>query len=582
MAYHRLMNRHSLRDLHVALALALALAFALTLAGCGAGALTPDPGASLDGAVADSTITQPDAFGDNARCEAELAATWKAAPPVVGLGSAMSIASYQGVIGKLMSDFQVPGGAVAVTRNGKLVMAIGIGLAEVENLQPAHPDQLFRLASLSKQITSAAVLRLAATGKLDLDEPAFPILADLTPLPGKSVNPALAKVTVRQLLQHTGGWNRDFERVGDPMFASFAISSALGKPGPASCEDTIRYMLDKAPTSAPGSTYCYSNFGYCVLGRILERRAQTGYEAYVRSNWLRPAGATRTQLGKTLLGDRADDEVRYYGYPGEPLANSIFPSMPGQVPWEYGGWAIEAMDAHGGWISSVVDLLHSQLAADGLPDPADLVDANQLAAMLANPAVPSCTAQGTATPADPAYWYGFGWSVNKYGNHWHSGALSGTATFDATLANGYSWAAFFNSRPADGAFYGRLDGDLWNAWDPVHKQNGFSSEDWFNQFPAEGFSPWMDARSFNAEIGRRRAQGQYAMRLEGRSTAGVENRAEWAPLPPTKSVDYTVDMDCVAYRGKDAAARAQGLRAVSVQSFVDGSGRKRFQASWAK
>src|SRR5262249_53040493 len=159
-------------------------------------------------------------------------------------------------------------------------------------------------------------------------------------------------------------------------------------------------------------------------------------------SWLTPAGATRTRLGKTLLDGRADDEVIYHGYPGEPLANSIFPSMPGQVPWEYGGWSIEAMDAHGGWIASVGDRLHWLAAGRGLPAPADLLDADALAQMLGNPDVPSCTAQGGTTPADPAYWYGFGWSVNKYGNHWHTGSLDGTSTEDATLSNGYSWSAF--------------------------------------------------------------------------------------------------------------------------------------------
>ena len=60
---------------------------------------------------------------------------------------------------------------------------------------------------------------------------------------------------------------------------------------------------------------------------------------------LEPAHQPEPDRAADGRANRADDEVLYYGYPGEPLANSIFPSMPGQVPWEYGGWAIEAMEA---------------------------------------------------------------------------------------------------------------------------------------------------------------------------------------------------------------------------------------------
>lgn len=318
-----------------------------------------------------------------------------------------------------------------------------------------------------------------------------------------------------------------------------------------------------------------------MLGRVIERRSKQGYEAYVRASLLDPSGARRMRLGKTLLSDRADDEVRYHGYPGEPMANSIFPQMPGQVPWEYGGWAIEAMDAHGGWIASVVDMLSTQLRSDGLPAPADLFDANQRAILYGNPGVPSCTAKGGTVDADPGYWYGFGWSVNKYGNHWHTGALSGTATFDATLANGYSWAAFFNSRPADGGFYGRLDGDLWNAWTPVDKAGGFSSEDFYDQYAA-GFGDWKEATQFSAEWGRL-AGGEYPVRLEGQRQSGATRyRAAWAKAHASMKVDAVLGADCLDYRAKDAALAKGGYRPVAIQSYVDEAGRKRFQASWAR
>src|SRR6187455_122741 len=103
---------------------------------------------------------------------------------------------------------KTPGGALAVVKDGRLVYAKGFGLGDVVNKAPVEPTSLFRIASLSKPITAVAVLRLAQEGKLDLDAKAFALL-DLKAPEGSSVDPRLAVITIRQLLQHTGGWNRE-------------------------------------------------------------------------------------------------------------------------------------------------------------------------------------------------------------------------------------------------------------------------------------------------------------------------------------------------------------------------------------
>src|SRR5262245_36123915 len=100
---------------------------------------------------------------------------------------------------------KTPGGALAVAKDGRLVYAKGFGLGDVVNKAPVEPTSLFRIASLTKPITAVAVLRLAQEGKLDLDAKAFALL-DLKAPDGATVDPRLAEITVRQLLQHTGGW----------------------------------------------------------------------------------------------------------------------------------------------------------------------------------------------------------------------------------------------------------------------------------------------------------------------------------------------------------------------------------------
>lgn len=558
------------RSAHLALAM-------LLVAGCD-DAATPT-GADL-AAPADLAIA-PDASLENAACEQALFAGWRANLPSVGMASKGAAASYDAVIGKLMRDFGVPGGAVAVMKDGRLVFAKGYGFADRDDPQLTHPDDLFRVASVSKQVTAAAILKLIEMGKLALDEKPFDILADLQPLPGKSRAPKLAAITIQNLLQHSGGWNRD--STYDPMFRAPTIAAALGTMGPPDGNGIIRYMLDKAPTYDAGTTYCYSNFGYCVLGRIIERRGGLPYDQFVKQHVLGPLGAKRMALGRSFEDERADGEVRYYDYPGAPMAQSVFPDRPGQVPWPYGGYSQEEMDANGGWIASPIDLLRFQRSLDGRQPPADILAANSIAKMIENPLIPVyCTANGkTAAFADVnAYWYGFGWQVNKYKNWWHTGSLPGTMTEVVRADNGFGWAAFFNTRPQDsGGFINRLDQDLWTALNGA--KNDWPTQDWFDQYDA--FSPWLAEGDFAKAADQARMTGLHASRLEGRSAGGrKEFRAQWATVPPGTSFEAAIDLDCLSFEAARARNDGAGASLTNLQSFADGAGRRRFQAIWMK
>jgi len=241
------------------------------------------------------------------------------------------LAAFDQLVEGLLQKYDVPGAALAVVKDGRLVLARGYGLADKEQHQPVQPDSLFRIASLSKPFTSVAILTLVERGKLRLEDRAFALLGL-----GKPSDPRLEKITIRELLQHAGGWDR--ETSFDPMFIPFRAAKAVGAPAPASCETVIRYMLTQPLQSDPGTAYRYSNFGYCVLGRVIEKVSGQSYEAYVRSAVLAPIGITRMRIGHTLPGERAPGEVRYYDFPGAPLVRSVFPAHPGQVPQPYGGW----------------------------------------------------------------------------------------------------------------------------------------------------------------------------------------------------------------------------------------------------
>ena len=126
------------------------------------------------------------------------------------------------------------------------------------------------------------------------------------------MDPRWHEITVRHCLQHTGGWNRD--KSFDPMSAETAeqVAKALRVPLPVHPRQIIRYTMGKPLDFDPGTAYAYSNFGYCVLGRVIEAVTGKPYHEVVREKILAPLGIRGMQLGKNLLKDRAAGEVKYY------------------------------------------------------------------------------------------------------------------------------------------------------------------------------------------------------------------------------------------------------------------------------
>jgi CubicO group peptidase (beta-lactamase class C family) len=346
-------------------------------------------------------------------------------------------------VNAFMAARKVPGGALAVVKNGRLIYARGYGWADRDKKVPVHPDSLFRIASLSKPITAVAILQLIEEGKLSLETKAF---AFLKLLRHDNVDPRLERVTIRQLLQHTGGWDRN--KSFDPMFRPTLIADALGITGPADQAAVIQYMLRQPLDFDPGTRYAYSNFGYCVLGRVIERITGQSYEKAVQGKVLDPLGAHRMRLGGSLKTGKAKDEVCYYTVE-QGLARNVFRTPPERVPWPYGGFHLEAMDAHGGWIASVVDLARFAARFDA-PGDNPLLKRASVDVMYEPPPPPVSRNPDGALEKS---WYGCGWAVRPAqrgkANYWHSGSLPGTATLLVRRWDGLSWAVLFNQRSED-------------------------------------------------------------------------------------------------------------------------------------
>ena len=235
-------------------------------------------------------------------------------PDIVQTGQFVpGLEPYDRIVARTMRDHRIPGAAVAVVRHGRLVYARGFGMADRLREVPVQPDSLFRIASLSKPITAVAVLKLVEDGRLELDARVFrDLLAGIEPHPPKY--PRMNEITVRDLLRHSGGFDRD--RSGDVQWEQKKISRKLRKSPPLDCADVIAYMKRQRLDFSPGERYAYSNFGYCALGRVIEQASGMSYEDYVRREVLIPAGAGRMRLADPFLEGRLENEVMYYDYSG--------------------------------------------------------------------------------------------------------------------------------------------------------------------------------------------------------------------------------------------------------------------------
>lgn len=168
-------------------------------------------------------------------------------------------------------------GAVLVAKDGKTVFAQAYGLADREKKTPNTLKTRFRLGSMNKMFTAVATLQLVQNGKLDLKAPLGNYLTDY---PNKDV---ASKVTIEQMLSHTGGMGNIF----GPEFAKNRLELKT-------LQDYVKLYGNRGPEFEPGSRWQYSNYGFLLLGVIVEKVSGQDYYDYVRDHIFKPAGMTAT------------------------------------------------------------------------------------------------------------------------------------------------------------------------------------------------------------------------------------------------------------------------------------------------
>jgi CubicO group peptidase (beta-lactamase class C family) len=365
-------------------------------------------------------------------------------------GEEPTVRTAEQVITDFMRNWNIPGGAVAISKEGRMIYNRGFGFADQARTIPVTSSHRFRIASVSKPVTSVAVMKLAAEGYFSLDDKVFGQgrLIDDPYYVSVVSDRRIYSITVRHLLEHTAGWDRSRSTDGyshsDPAFFPLHVTASENEPNPVGDSTIIRFSLRKGLHHKPGSRFAYSNVGYLVLGKIIEKVTGMAYEDYVSSALLEPLA-----IRDMALGRNASSLAREVEYSSPFYSESVYGNGR-QVPSHYGGFNLEAMNAHGGWVATPADLVKFLLAVDGFDSSPDLL--------------PKSTVEEMSRPSAANPQYAKGWQVNRKGNWWHTGSLDGTSAFVCRTAGGYTWAFLFNARADNSAqFWREFDRLPWNC-----------------------------------------------------------------------------------------------------------------------
>jgi CubicO group peptidase (beta-lactamase class C family) len=317
-----------------------------------------------------------------------------------------------------MNANNLPGLSIAIAIKGKPAYVEAFGIADRETGEVLTPQHRFRIGSISKTITATGIFTLIEAGKLRLDSyvfgpdsvlgtdyPAPPILQSL--MKGDASRSFNEQITIEHLLTHTtGAWPHG---PGDPLHKNKDMTH----------RQLIAWTLDHMPlTATPGQFFAYSNFGYCILGRVVEKLTGQPYAQYIQDNLLKRCGIVDMQIARNAREERAANEVKYYGS-YDPYRRDVV-----------------RLDSCGGWIGTPSDLTAFFVHIDGFKDTDQLLSDDTLRVMT------------TPSTVNPRYAKGL-FIDSRRNNWWHTGPLDGTTTVSVRTNGDFCWSAFTNTGSGD-------------------------------------------------------------------------------------------------------------------------------------
>lgn len=338
-----------------------------------------------------------------------------------------------------MKRWWIRGMSLSVTRGDSLLYAKGYGWADEEKGEKMSPGTIMRVASVSKLLTAAGIMKLRDEGRLSLSDKVFGpdgILRD-TAYTRAIKDRNYYKITVGQLLRHESGLTI---RRGDPMFTTRDIMNIHHLEEAPDHHTLVKLMLRRPLGFEPGKGEEYSNFGYLLLSMIIEKVGGKPYEDWMQENILKKAGCMDMHLAYNYYEQKYPNETRYYMQDNDPPVEE-YNNSGDSVARCYGGNDIRALSGAGAWVCSTPELALFVASIDDLPEVKDVISAKSVNEM---------------TRHSDNHKFAIGWNTVKPEEGWiRTGSLSGTNAFVMRFPDGECWILVSNTHNWKGPRFSR-------------------------------------------------------------------------------------------------------------------------------
>jgi D-alanyl-D-alanine carboxypeptidase len=308
-------------------------------------------------------------------------------------------------ISEQMQRFQIAGLTLAVVKDGEIVKARGYGYANLEMNVPAQEDNVYQIASVTKQFTATAIMMLVEENKINLDDKISQYIADL-PLDWQNIK-------IHHLLTHTSG------------IVNYTELPEYGRRNlyPVSKEEVIKLVAKYPVEFQPGDAWKYSNTGYFLLGMIVEKVSGKSFQDFLKERIFTPLKMKSTSIND--LNDVVKNRASGYNFLNSERLNARYPDMS----WVYAAGAIN---------STVTDLARWDAALYT----EQILTRKSLEQMW----TPVTLNNGKSFP------YGFGWGVGIFNGHrvvGHNGGIPGfCSNITRFLDDDITVIIFINQIPA--------------------------------------------------------------------------------------------------------------------------------------